>query len=137
MALLPLCSAPFIGNHDSSDLSGTIYSGESVTLTQGTRYLLYSQLFVDDGGLLVIEPGVTVFARRLEFSVLEEQSPVIIVRRGGRIIANGTAELPITFTAEPCSRATPSPCLNDPLRLDFSTELVCIDPNTGRRAEAG
>ena len=85
---------PGLTNHDSTDLSGTVYSGDTLTLVPGTRYILYGQLFVNDGGLLVVEPGVTVIARRIRFSALADQAPTIIVRQGGRIIANGTAGCP-------------------------------------------
>lgn len=70
-------------------------SGE-VTLTGVTRwtcevdYLLESNVFVPSGATLAIDPGVTI---KLATNTM------LLVERGGRLEAVGTAEAPITFTS--------------------------------------
>ena len=61
------------------------------------NYVLICQLYVRPTAVLVIEPGTTIAAVRHDSS--HESMPALIVERGAKIYANGTRELPITFTA--------------------------------------
>ena len=69
----------------------------NVTFTSDNTYLLSGLVFVEDGETLTIEPGTVIKARP---TTTEGEDTALIVARGGRIIADGTAENPIIFTAE-------------------------------------
>jgi hypothetical protein len=67
----------------------------TVTWTNDHSYLLEGLVFVNDGQELTIEPGTVVrFA-----SGQGSSASALIVARGGRILAEGTREQPIIFTA--------------------------------------
>lgn len=76
---------------ESNILSGTI--SNSRTLDASITYILDGTLVVEDGGVLTIPAGTTIKAK-------EGFSSYILVARGGKIFANGTAEAPITLTAD-------------------------------------
>lgn len=59
-------------------------------------YLLVGQTFVETGITLTIEPGVVIKANADDGTGL---APALIIKRGARIIADGTADAPITFTS--------------------------------------
>jgi len=69
---------------------------DDLLLEAGRHHILSCQLFVPDGRMLSIAAGVTIFAVN---SALPGGTAAIIVERGGRIYANGTASAPITFTS--------------------------------------
>lgn len=73
------------GNLPVSDLS----------LAKGV-YQLDKKLYIPDGGSLTIAPG-TVIKADVSINVNE---PALIVTRGGKLFAEGTAEEPIIFTTE-------------------------------------
>ena len=85
---------------DSSDIriSGDVV--DDMTLTSDNDYLLNDALFVKDGATLTIEAGTTIRARSGGTSVY------ILVEKGGKINANGTAANPITFTSTQQSPAS-------------------------------
>jgi hypothetical protein len=58
-------------------------------------YVLTGKIFVMDGQTLTIEPGTTIKSTAGQ----AEAATALIVARGGKIIANGTAENPIIFTS--------------------------------------
>lgn len=80
------------------NLSGNLTS--DLTLQSGIEYNLTGSLFVRAGATLTIEPGVTVEALAGGTDVY------ILVERGGRIVADGTAANPIRFTS---SASNPQP----------------------------
>lgn len=68
----------------------------TVTWTKDMNLLLEGFVFVNDGQVLTIEPGTVVRFK-------PGQGPTasaLIVARGGKIIAKGTKDEPIIFTAE-------------------------------------
>ncbi|MFO8129269.1 MAG: hypothetical protein R6T99_05130 [Bacteroidales bacterium] len=67
----------------------------TVTWTHDREYLLEGFVFVNDGQVLTIEPGTVIRAKAGQGSA----ASALIVARGGRIIANGTQDDPIIFTA--------------------------------------
>ncbi len=82
-------------------LTGTIT--EDLTLTSDKRWLLRGSVFVGDGSAqttLEIEPGTTILGEQATTGIL-------IIRRGSKIVADGTREAPIVFTSSnaPGSRA--------------------------------
>lgn len=73
------------------DLSGNLTS--DLRLVAGTDYNLKGALFVKSGATLTIDAGVTIKALAGGTDVY------ILVERGGKIIADGTAAEPIKFTS--------------------------------------
>ncbi len=80
----------------SQELSGDITS--DVTLDDFNEYKLAGTLSVKDGGILRIPAGTTIKANK-------GFSNYIIVEQGGKIMAEGTASNPITFTSGEASPA--------------------------------
>ena len=77
-------------------LSGRITT--SLTLVAGNDYLLNGPVFIGDGEgetVLTIEAGITIYGLK------DPGSPgTLIITRGSRIEANGTAEAPVVFTSD-------------------------------------
>ena len=86
------------------EIKGDITS--DVTWYAADSLLLTGQTFVKNGATLTIEPGATVYSRADDGAGL---APALIVERGAKIIANGYADAPITFTT-----VTPEADLIDP-----------------------
>ena len=64
----------------------------NTTWTSNNRYLLKGFIYVEDGATLTIEPG----------TIIKGDKPLkgtLIVKRGGKLIADGTANQPIVFTS--------------------------------------
>lgn len=68
----------------------------TVTWTKDKGYLLEGLVFVNDGQTLTIEAGTVIRARTGQGAA----ASALIVARGGRILAQGTASEPIIFTCE-------------------------------------
>ncbi len=84
---------------NNTDLPAIVSSGQTLTLSEDFDFSLSSALRVEDGGTLVIEPGVTITA-----TAGTATSKFIVIEQGGKIMAEGTAQKPIVMTA-----VTPSP----------------------------
>ncbi|MDW8109513.1 MAG: T9SS type A sorting domain-containing protein [Candidatus Kryptonium sp.] len=68
------------------------------TLTADKQYLLRGFVTVERGATLRIQPGTVIYGEK-------ETKGTLIVKRGGKIIANGTKDKPIVFTsAQPVGR---------------------------------
>jgi hypothetical protein len=65
---------------------------ETMTLTKGTTYTLKGVVKVGEGKTLTIEPGTTIVGDKASLGTLA-------IQRGGKLIAEGTAEEPIVFTS--------------------------------------
>ncbi len=63
---------------------------------KGNTYLLEGRVFVEAGESLTIEPGVVIKGK----AGSDENAAALIVARGGKIFAEGTAAEPIIFTSE-------------------------------------
>jgi hypothetical protein len=77
------------------EISGSITS--DVTWSADDYLLLTGQTFVKAGATLTIEPGATIYSRADDGAGL---APALVIERDARIIANGRADAPITFTTE-------------------------------------
>ncbi|GAA4317728.1 hypothetical protein [Flaviaesturariibacter amylovorans] len=75
---------------ESTILSGTI--GTDLTLRTGKTYTLRGIVYVANGAQLTIEPGVTILGDKASRGTL-------VITRGSRINAAGTADKPIVFTS--------------------------------------
>lgn len=94
----------------------TINAGDTYTMTVGTEYILDGFVYVEDGATLVIEPGVVVKAAVFPSNETELTS-ALIISKGAKILAEGTADAPIIFTSE----------LDD---LSIISDLTASDNNT-------
>ena len=74
----------------------SINAGENVVWTADKIWVLDGFVFVEDGASLTIEPGTTVEAKPGG----GEDASALIIARGGKIFAIGTATAPIVFTVE-------------------------------------
>ncbi|HET9055900.1 MAG TPA: hypothetical protein VFN30_03530 [Chitinophagaceae bacterium] len=75
---------------ENTVLSGVIRS--DITLREGNTYLLRGIVYVTDGAVLTIEAGTTILGDKSSRGAL-------IITRGSRIEAKGTANKPIVFTS--------------------------------------
>jgi hypothetical protein len=77
----------------------SINAGETYTMTKDNVYLLDGFVYVESGATLVIEPG-TVVKGKVVPSNGTDQTSALIIAKGGKIMAEGTAAEPIIFTGE-------------------------------------
>lgn len=71
-------------------------AGTAVTWTSTNVYILDGFVFVGDGQTLTIEAGTVIKGKPGQ----EENASALIIAKGGKIMANGTAADPIIFTAQ-------------------------------------
>ncbi|MFW6254234.1 MAG: T9SS C-terminal target domain-containing protein, partial [Chitinivibrionales bacterium] len=72
-----------------------IQAGETETLTADNNYTLSGFVFVEDGAVLEIEAGTVIKAEPGQ----GEDASALIIAKGGKIMAEGTATDPIIFTS--------------------------------------
>ena len=70
------------------------------TWSSDNEYCLDGLIFVDNGATLTIEPGTVVRGVRDDRVSTGDGASALVVRRGSMIMADGTADEPIIFTAE-------------------------------------
>lgn len=80
---------------DNAIITITENISEDVTWETGKTYLLANKIAVLDGATLTIEAGVVVKA----FPGEAANAVALLVAQGGKLNANGTANLPIIFTS--------------------------------------
>ena len=73
---------------------------EDTYLPATGNYYLNEQVFVKDGVTLTIEAGTTIYGRYDANYSADNPAPCLVVEQGGKIIAKGTPEAPITFRSE-------------------------------------
>ncbi len=73
-----------------------ISAGQTVSWTASNIYVLNGFVFVEDGATLNIEAGTVIKGKPGQ----GESASALIIARGAKIFANGTATNPIVFTAE-------------------------------------
>jgi hypothetical protein len=82
-----------------------IQAGQTVNWTNNNVYLLDGLVFVEDGATLNIQAGTVVkFTPRADLG----NPSALIIARGGKIFAEGTAAQPIIFTAEADDVSSPT-----------------------------
>lgn len=91
---LTSCGGDDDNNNNGGGDSVVILEGnlESRTLTKNTKYLIKGQTFVRSGNVLTIEPGTIIKGDKATKGTL-------IIDKGGRIEAVGTASEPIVMTS--------------------------------------
>ncbi len=103
-ALLLLSILPLTTFAQTVITDASIQAGQ--TLAISGQVTLDGFVFVEDGATLIIEPGTVV--RGKETPTSGDLTSALIISRGGRIYADGTAENPIIFTAETDDLANPN-----------------------------
>ena len=93
-----------VGEADTVNNTATgIVDGNQITTdTRWTRdnvYLLRRVIFVTNGATLTIEPGTIIRGVTASMSGFTTEPGTLVASRGGKIIANGTADDPIIFTS--------------------------------------
>ncbi len=73
-----------------------INAGDNVFWTADNTYILDGFVFVEDGAVLNIEAGTVIKAKPGQ----GESASALIITKGAKIFAEGTAQSPIIFTAE-------------------------------------
>ncbi len=82
---------------------------ENTTWETGNTYILTDRIAVEDGATLTIEPGVVVKGQ----AGTGANATALLIARGGKLMAEGTADSPIIFTSvadeiEPGQIASPN-----------------------------
>jgi hypothetical protein len=85
-------SAEFQAEYDN--LCGDISADADLVATKS--YFLTCQTFVKSGATLTIPPGTTIYATPADGA---GKAPALVIEQGGKIMAEGTENSPITFTA--------------------------------------
>ena len=80
------------GGATDGDLTAT-----TTILTCNKTYILDKKIYVPDGKTIIINPGTVVKGR---FDANPANATALIISRGGKIIASGSAACQIVFTAE-------------------------------------
>lgn len=80
---------------NNTALPSTVSNGQTLTLSEDFNFSLPAALRVEDGGVLIIKPGVTITA-----TPGSGTSKFIVVEQGGKIMAEGTAQKAIVMTSE-------------------------------------
>lgn len=94
-----------MGNIAASAAFVTIGSASENRITTDTRwtrdnvYILSRVIFVTNGAVLTIEPGTVVRGVTTAISGFANEPGCLVIARGAKIAANGTADDPIIFTS--------------------------------------
>lgn len=84
-------------------LSGTVTGNVSLPANNGLPYLIAGSVFVgQDAGAassLTIAPGAVLFGNDADNASLGQAVDLLVVSRGSRLVADGTAAAPIIFTS--------------------------------------
>ncbi|MBN1212487.1 MAG: T9SS C-terminal target domain-containing protein, partial [candidate division Zixibacteria bacterium] len=94
--LLPVVASAQVSEagKPTKEINDAYVSGLTV-LSRDTVWILSGLVFVEDGNVLVIEPGTIVKAKPGQ----DVNSSALVVARGGKLYAEGTPQNPIIFTA--------------------------------------
>jgi hypothetical protein len=78
----------------NSETNYTILQGnlDTRTLVKTEKYLIKGQVFVNEGKVLTIQPGTVIFGDK-------RTKGTLIISKGAKIVAEGTAAEPIVFTS--------------------------------------
>ena len=71
-----------------------------VVWTADNTYYLNNQAFVKDGVTLTIEAGTEILGRYDANYSADNPAPCLVVEQGGKVMAQGTVDAPITFRSE-------------------------------------
>ncbi len=77
---------------------GDLVGGQTYNWTNDKIYLLDGFVYLEDGGVLNIQPGTVIKGKGTPST--SDLASTLIICRGAKIMAEGTKESPIIFTAE-------------------------------------
>ena len=97
-------SAEWVNINDDS-----IQAGQTQTWSSSNKYILHGKVCIENGARLYIPAGTKVYADGNS----ADSASMLIVCRGGRLYAQGTAEIPIVFTSIYDTLSAPLPLTND------------------------
>ncbi len=80
---------------NGTDMTVTGFITEDATWTADRFWILDGKVIVEDGVTLTIEPGTIIKAKE----GTEAAAAALVVARGGKLMADGTADNPIIFTS--------------------------------------
>jgi trimeric autotransporter adhesin len=80
----------------AADVSVTDNITANTTWTADNTYIIDKPIFITSGATLTIEPGTTILG---DSNTTNNTFGSLIASRGGRLVADGTADAPIVFTA--------------------------------------
>jgi hypothetical protein len=95
VSLLAACKKVYVEVGTDTQAEDLVLSGNykrNLVLTSGNTYLLDGLVYIDSGYTITIQPGTTIQGRKGTNSSL-------IIKRGAKILAEGTASQPIVFTS--------------------------------------
>ncbi|MBU1927601.1 hypothetical protein KKG77_01235, partial [bacterium] len=98
-------TVPPVETNAPTQIVGDITENTTWTKANSPYLLTSSPSVVKNGSILTIEPGVTIYG---------QENSYLVIAKGSKIIANGTAEAPITFTSEATLATTASPVRKAP-----------------------
>ncbi len=76
----------------------SVQAGQTVTLTSDNEYLLDGLVYVEEGAELHIEAGTVIKAKQVPST--GDNTSALIITKGAKIYAEGSASQPIIFTSE-------------------------------------
>jgi hypothetical protein len=95
VSMLAACKKIYVEVGTATAAEDLVLSGNyrrNLVLTSGNTYLLDGLVYIDSGYAITIQPGTTIQGRKGTNSSL-------IIKRGAKILAEGTASQPIVFTS--------------------------------------
>ncbi len=110
------CGCPLVSDRGMAISISTLGTNADGELTANTHltcdklYLLDKKIYVPDGVTLTIDPGTVIKGK---YDATPANATALIVERGGKIMASGTKDCQIVFTAE-----------EDPMDGDYSLTNV-------------
>jgi hypothetical protein len=96
------CGCPDVNSRGSIINMSTLVDGNNeltadATLDCSHKYLIDNKIYVPSGKTLTIKPGTVIYGKSGNSAA---NASALVVEKGGKIIADGTAECPIVFTSD-------------------------------------
>jgi hypothetical protein len=98
--LLVVLSFVALDLHAQNEVTITDDISSDVTWTSDNTYFLNGLIFVNAGATLTIQPGTVIKGIESANITTGDGASALIIRRGAKIMAAGTAQEPIIFTSE-------------------------------------
>ena len=90
----------FLTNIVNAQVNVTDDISSDATWTSNITYVLDGLIFVDSAATLTIEAGTVIKAKQQQNITTGDGASALVIRRGGKLIADGNQSNPIIFTSE-------------------------------------
>jgi len=90
---------------DPVDGSGNVTVSRNIHLTSGNTYILHNYFRIQSGYTITIDAGVTIHGQKEAATTDDIVTGTLVIERGAKIDAQGTASSPIVFTSNQTSPA--------------------------------